>query len=70
MRDPKRIKRIITKLYRLWEMNPDWRLGQLISNAANMSTDKAVYDVFPVEDDITEDGLNRLLIISIKNKKK
>jgi hypothetical protein len=32
MRDPKRIPRIVAKLEKAWELVPDWRLGQLISN--------------------------------------
>lgn len=32
MRDPARIPRIGAKLIAVWEMYPDWRLGQLISN--------------------------------------
>jgi hypothetical protein len=32
MRDPERIPRITEKLAKLWQHNPDWRLGQLIVN--------------------------------------
>ena len=32
MRNPERISKIIKELERFWEENPDWRLGQVISN--------------------------------------
>jgi len=32
MRDRKRIKRILSKLQKLWFRNPDMRFGQLLSN--------------------------------------
>lgn len=32
MRDPKRIPKILKRLQKLWELNPDMRLGQLIEN--------------------------------------
>jgi len=32
MRDPKRIKSIVKLLEQAWELVPNWRLGQLISN--------------------------------------
>ncbi len=32
MRDPKRIPEILQRLQKLWELNPDMRLGQLIEN--------------------------------------
>ncbi len=32
MRDPKRIPKILERLQKIWEKNPDMRLGQLIEN--------------------------------------
>jgi hypothetical protein len=40
MRDPERISVILAKLHILWNMNPDMRLGQLISNVIR---DPALY---------------------------
>ena len=44
MRNPERIKFILRELERLWEKNPDWRLGQLIFNIPGR-------DPFHIEDD-------------------
>lgn len=46
MRDPKRIPRIIKKLETAWELVPDWRLGQLVSNLQGPGP----RDVFFLED--------------------
>ena len=51
MRDPKRIPRIINKLEKYWEDNPDYRLGQLVSNISGFYT----------EDDDLEDYLDEQL---------
>lgn len=32
MRDPKRIRKFCNRLATAWEMHPDWRFGQLMSN--------------------------------------
>lgn len=32
MRNPERIPKIIKELEEFWKQNPDWRLGQVISN--------------------------------------
>ena len=32
MRNPERIPKILKELENFWEQNPDWRLGQVISN--------------------------------------
>lgn len=34
MRDPNRIHEMLAVLEKVWSKLPDWRLGQLISNAA------------------------------------
>jgi uncharacterized protein YihD (DUF1040 family) len=53
MRDPKRIDRIIELLRQAWHRNPDWRLNQLIINAANVSSRyyEPVGDLHVVPDD-------------------
>lgn len=39
-RDPKRIKTIVAEFEKLWEMYPDYRLGQLVENCGiNFFTD-------------------------------
>jgi len=57
MRDPDRIGRIIIKLGLAWQLVPDWRLGQLISNLLGPGP----HDVFHIEDDIWEDLLDRFI---------
>ena len=57
MRDKKRIERIIFKLWKRWAENPDWRLGQLISNLQG----PGVQDVFYTEDDVWEQLLDKKL---------
>jgi hypothetical protein len=44
MRNPERIKYVLRELERLWNMHPDWRLGQLIFNIPGR-------DPFYIEDD-------------------
>lgn len=34
MRDPNRIDEILAEVSKVWHRLPDWRLGQLISNAS------------------------------------
>lgn len=36
MRDPKRIKRILTLLHQIWEHQPDVRFNQLVSNLQSL----------------------------------
>jgi len=48
MRDPNRIKEILNRLANAWRMNPDLRLGQLISNAL---PDHYNNDPFLIEDE-------------------
>ena len=48
MRDPNRIQTIIPELQKVWEKNPDWRLGQLICNLGRMA---GYMEPFHVEDD-------------------
>ena len=46
MRDPERIPKILARLERVWKVNPDLRLGQLISNTA-----KDEFTLFYIEDE-------------------
>ena len=32
MRNPERIQEVLKELEEFWKQNPDWRLGQVISN--------------------------------------
>lgn len=46
-RDPRRIAEICEMLEQVWELHPDWRLGQLVSNMMGPGPQ----DVFHLEDD-------------------
>ena len=59
MRDKARIPRMINKINRIWKQQPDLRLGQIIEIAHGKSGSQA--DVFNVEDDILEEGIDLLL---------
>jgi hypothetical protein len=62
MRDPKRIPKIIEKLQKVWEQNPDLRLGQLIVNLVPRNRDSMwVSDPFYVEDNEWESSLDSRL---------
>jgi hypothetical protein len=61
MRDLNRIDRIVDKLREVWKRSPDQRLGQLVMNAVAYSEEKRVYDIFDIEDDETEHGLDIML---------
>ena len=52
MRDPKRIKPILSLIREVWTKAPDLRLTQLIMNAL-----KADYDPYFIEDDDLEKAL-------------
>lgn len=54
MRDPKRIESVLNQLREVWEKVPDWRLGQIIVNAAEGR------DVFSIEDTDLQHRLARL----------
>lgn len=56
MRDPKRIKSIIKLLEQAWELVPDWRLGQLISNLVGGG------DIFHYEEEDWEKLLKAFII--------
>ena len=57
MRDPERIDRIIEKLGKVWHMEPQWRLGQLVSNLIGTGRQ----DVFFFEDTEWEQRLDEIL---------
>lgn len=61
MRNPNRIDPMIEQLREFWHKNPDWRLAQLVCNAAREGTDQpALNDPFYVEDDDLALGIKRL----------
>ena len=62
MKDPKRIKPILKLLQEAWELVPDWRLGQLVSNLLGTGP----RDVFHPEDETWEELLKEF-IKSYKN---
>ena len=55
MRDPARIERILATLRRVWELEPDLRLGQLVVIATRPQM--PCPEVFRVEDDVLLNGL-------------
>jgi hypothetical protein len=57
MRDPKRIKRIVKLLERLWLQYPDLRFGQLLFNYCFGDN-----DIFYREDNITEKVLKHYVV--------
>jgi uncharacterized protein YihD (DUF1040 family) len=54
-RDPARIDAVLAEVRRVWEAEPDLRLGQLICNAARVHT--GTPDPFNLEDDKLVDAL-------------
>lgn len=70
MRDPRRIKMILSRVSRAWEMNPDLRLGQLLVIATTLATHnpRGALDLFPIEDDVILKGINDLIAKNLKNK--
>ena len=58
LRDPERIRRILQLLEETWELVPDWRLTQLVINAADH--DHNCGPVFYEEDDLLEKKLRFL----------
>lgn len=51
MRDPKRIDEFCEALKEMWHQVPDWRFGQLMSNALGEIYVKHNHDIFYIEDD-------------------
>jgi uncharacterized protein YihD (DUF1040 family) len=58
MRDPNRIEPILDALYQLWATNPDWRLTQLVVNAAR--TGVPCSELYSLEDDVFLERLTAL----------
>lgn len=56
MRDPKRIDGFLAALGDYWKAHPDWRLGQLLENAA----DAAQQDVYYIEEEEILQGLQKM----------
>ncbi|KKL72493.1 hypothetical protein LCGC14_2084390 [marine sediment metagenome] len=50
-RDPARIPGILEEIRKIWEKDPDMRLGQLIVNATNKEGDPPCPSIFYIEDD-------------------
>jgi len=64
MRDPKRIKRILSKLEKLWNETTDWRLGQVLENyifTEGERGDQTSVRMFYQEDDKTEKILDKMI---------
>jgi len=58
MRDPKRIPKILKELRKIWEENPDLRLGQLLLNLG--------FDFYYLEDDVLIESLKKQIVINTK----
>lgn len=68
MRDIHRIKPIMEELTAIWEENPDWRFGQLVSNVLGEVMKKYnISDMFFPEDDFWLNGIReyRKIIVYI-----
>ena len=50
MRDPKRIPKILKEIEKIWEENPDLRLGQLIANVVDESAIYFVEDEYLIDE--------------------
>ena len=57
MRNPNRIKVMTELLSEAWNLVPDWRLGQLVSNLQGVGQQ----DVFYAEDDVWEERLRAFI---------
>ena len=60
MRDPARIDEVLEMLRKVWTLEPDLRLGQLIYNATRIC-EPGSSDVFSIEDSKLHEGLVRYL---------
>lgn len=65
MRDPNRIPEIVYALKKLWEANPDLRLGQLLTNAINPGIPYP--ELYYIEDNEHVSRLNKLQVICRTN---
>lgn len=60
MRDPNRIHKMLVTIEKVWSKVPDWRLGQLISDAARSM---GCEDPFFLEDEKLLEWLNESIEI-------
>lgn len=65
MRDPKRIKKVLKHIERVWSKYPDLRLGQLLDNARLFSPTSPKVDMFYIEDNDLVSG-----VMTIENREK
>lgn len=61
MRDPSRIDRFCARLAKAWANVPDWRFGQLISNALGGYGSETGRDIFFSEDDELFDYIKKYI---------
>lgn len=61
MRNPERIPKIIKELEEFWKQNPDWRLGQVISNLN--------YEIMGDNDPFFIEDNELLELLKLKNEK-
>ena len=60
MRNPERIPEVIKELEEFWKQNPDWRLGQVISNLS--------YEIMGSNDPFYIEDKTLLELLRMKNK--
>ena len=60
MRNPERIPKIIKELEEFWKQNPNWRLGQVISNLS--------YELMANNDPFYMEDSNLLELLKTYNK--
>lgn len=58
VRDPKRIPRILTLLFKIWEQQPDLRFNQLVQNLQSLYSQK----IITLVKDIFLKRMERLLV--------
>ena len=69
MRDTKRIKRICEKLEQVWSKHPDQRLFQILFNYEfypRAEKSGTVQDPFHIQDDTTEEHLDKIINGEVK----
>ena len=62
MRNPERIPEVLKELEKFWKQNPDWRLGQVISNFS--------YEIMGNNDPFYIEDKDLLELLRQKNKNK
>ena len=60
MRNPERISEVLKELEEFWKQNPDWRLGQVISNFS--------YELMGNNDPFYMEDTDLLELLKYKNK--